>query len=209
MYLQKKLHPTWVFLRKMPEKQSILFLLPNDTQTLPMGIKGLLKLINENRDQICSPAINLRGKILVDVMVYFMSSMTLESWSGPVVVAMLSSTEQQRRFISVLIQSGVGPIVILDGGGTKTSIEDIVHRRQRNINEITKELKKHHKNAEHTKHHFPLLSRQVYTSTLKQIHNLQMYVADRKARKTVVILANHYHCPILTNNTNYCVSGVA
>ena len=50
---------------------------------------------------------------------------------------MLSSTEQQRRFISVLIQSGVGPIVILDGGGTKTSIEDIVHRRKRNINEIT------------------------------------------------------------------------
>ena len=87
-----------------------------------------------------------------------MSSMTLESWSGPVVVAMLSSTEQQRRFISVLIQSGVGqPIVILDGGGTKTSIEDIVHRRKRNINEITKDLKKHNENAEHTEHQFPLL----------------------------------------------------
>ena len=120
--------------------------------------------------------------------------------------------EQHRateEFYQVLIQSGVDPIVILDGGGTKTSIEDIVHRRKRNINEIPKDLKKHHENAENTEHHFPLLSRQVYASTLKQIHNLQMYVADGKARETVVSLANHYHCPILTNNTNYCVSGVA
>ena len=31
---KKKPHPAWVFLRKMPEKQSILFAWPNDIENL-------------------------------------------------------------------------------------------------------------------------------------------------------------------------------
>ena len=133
-----------------------------------------------------------------------------QEWpSGGCYAEQYRATEE---FYQHLLRSGVEPIVILDGGGTEADIDDTVHRRNRNINEIPKDIKKYHENAENTNgshHHLPLLSRQVYTSTLKQIDNLQMFVADGKAHKTVVSLANNYQCPILTNNTNYCVSGVA
>lgn len=36
-----------------------------------------------------------------------------------------------------------------------------------------------------------------------------MCVADGKATRTIVRLANYYHCSMLTNSSNYCVSEVA
>ena len=46
-------------------------------------------------------------------------------------------------------------------------------------------------------------------TTLKQLDGVHLYIADGKAHQTVVDLENHLNCPVLSNNTNYCISGVA
>ncbi len=174
-----------------------------------MGLKGLLKLINDNRDKVCSEVKPVRGKLLVDgygVLHELYDSQNLEWANGGCYAQQHKATTD---FFNFLIRSGVEPIVILDGGGTKASIDDTVHRRNRNISKLTESLKKYQEGRETTEHHFPLLSRHVYIRSLKEIAGLQVYMGDGKAHQTIVHLANHYGCPILTNNTNYCVSGVA
>ena len=119
--------------------------------------------------------------------------------------------EQHRAtetFFNSLIQSGVEPVVILDGAGTEASIDDAIHRRNRNINSLLDHQKEHHKGKEGARHHLPVLSRHVYSTSLRQVDKLQVYIADGKAFETIISLANHYNCPVLTNNTKYCVGEV-
>ena len=60
----------------------------------------------------------------------------------------------------------------------------------------------------HGRYHLPPLSRHVFTNSLKQLDSVQVYIADGKALLTIVGLAEHFGCPVLTNSTDYCVSDV-
>ena len=177
-----------------------------------MGIKGLLWLITNHKDRVFTPSTVIKGKLLVDgysVLHELYASCTLEWASGGCYADQHKATLD---YFKALVEAGVEPIVIIDGGGTETNISDTIYRRNRDINDLPALLRKQHKNRdcqEYRSHHFPLLSRHVYMTTLKQLDGVHLYIADGKAHQTVVDLANHLNCPVLSNNTNYCISGVA
>ncbi len=93
---------------------------------------------------------------------------------------------------------------IVDGGGCLVQHEDTVYRRYRNI---PKELADSHLEL-NSSHLMPPMAREVFVSTLME-KRVELYVADGKATKTIVCLANFLHCPVLTNSTNYCVCSIA
>ena len=176
-----------------------------------MGIAGLLKLIKENRAQLCTPVASIKGKVLVDgyVILHDLYSTSKLDWANG------GSYGKQHRvtvqYYEAMVNAGIEPIVILEGGGSETKIQDTVDVRKTDINNFPGDLRKQHENVDsrdYRNHYLPLLSRQVYMTSLKHINGLQVYVSDGKTLETIVKLANHYECPVLTNNTNYCVSGV-
>ena len=173
-----------------------------------MGIAGLLKLIKENRAQLL---YSCGGKVLVDgyVILHDLYSTSKLDWANG------GSYGKQHlvtvQYYEAMVNAGMEPIVILEGGGSETKIQDTVDVRKTDINNFPGDLRKQHENVDsrdYRNHYLPLLSRQVYMTSLKHINGLQVYVSDGKTLETIVKLANHYECPVLTNNTNYCVSGV-
>ena len=161
---------------------------------------------------MCTAPAAVRGKLLVDgysILHELYDKCKLEWASGGCYADQHKATVE---FFDVLVNAGIEPIVILDGGGTEANIHDTIHRRNEEINDIPGQLRKLHENSDskdYRDHTLPLLSKEVYKASLKHIEKLQVVVADGKARETVVSLANHYGCPVLTNNPNYCVSGVS
>ena len=122
-----------------------------------------------------------------------------------------SQVEATLKYYRQLVKAGVEPLVVLDGGGTESNVMDTFHRRNRDINSLSGEVRKQHESAgnkEYSSHHLPILSRMAYLSSLKQAEGVSIVIADGKALNMAVQLANSHGCPILTNNSNYCVSGV-
>ena len=159
-----------------------------------MGIKKLDKFITDNQRQLCTPAAPIRGKLIVDgcsVLREFYSKFKNEWAFGGYYADLLKVTT---KFYEALVVAGVEPIVIVNGEGTNSYIDNVIRTRKAEIND-------------HTSNNLPILSKHVYVSSLKQL-GVQVCVADGNALPTVVQLANSYHCPVLTNSTNYCVSGV-
>ncbi len=162
---------------------------------------------------LCGPPATIRGNLLVDgysVLHELYSKYKIEWATGGCYVDQVRATQE---YYGALVRSGVKPIVVLDGGGTQTSIDDAVHSRNREINGLCGYLRKQHENTdkeckEYSSHLLPILSRHVYLSSLKKMKGVQVLVADGKAFEMVVQLANSYKCPVLTNNSNFCVSGV-
>ena len=178
---------------------------------MKMGIKGLLQLINENKDSVCTKAVSLKGKLIIDgigVLHQLYDVHDLEWANGGCYADQHKFTV---AFFTALTESGVQPVVILSGGVSKTNFKHAFNRRSQSIQYMPEDLKKYHLDQDHPKfmlHYLPLLSREVFVSSLKII-DVPVYVADGQAHNTAVSLANHYKCPVLTNNTNYCVSGIA
>ena len=178
---------------------------------MKMGIKGLLELINENKDSVCTKAVSLKGKLIIDgngVLHQLYVTHELEWTSG-------GCYDDQHKvivdFFTALTSSGVQPVVIMGEGVSETNLVHTVNRRNQSIQDMPEELKMCHLDVNHPKfipHHLPLLAREVFATSLKGI-DVPVYVADGQAHNTAVSLANHYKCPVLTNNTNYCVSGIA
>jgi len=176
-----------------------------------MGIRGLHRLGGKHRDQLYSPAAAIRGKLVVDgysVLHDLYPMFKLEWATGGHYARQAEATwEYYRR----LVKAGVEPLVVLDGGGTESNVADTIHRRDRDINTLSGEVRKQLESAgneEYASHHLPLLSRMVYLSSLKLVEGVTVVVADGKALSMAVQLANSHKCPVLTNNSNYCVSGV-
>ncbi len=173
-----------------------------------MGIKGFHRL--GEKDKLYGPSVPIRGKLIVDgytVLHELYSTYKLEWATGGCYADQAKVT---RDYYGTLVGGGVEPIVVLDGGGQKNNIHDTIHRRYRDINDLCGTIRKQHENSdkEYGSHRLPILARHVYLSTLKQIDGVKVYVADGKALEMVVQLANSHRCPILTNNSNFCVSGV-
>ena len=115
------------------------------------------------------------------------------------------------EFFEPLVRAGVKPIVVLDGGGSETNITDTVKRRDKDIDNFQADMRKQRENKDgdnHGRYHLPPLSRHVFTNLLKQLDGVQVYIADGKAFHTILGLAEHFGCPVLTKSTSYCVSGI-
>ena len=114
------------------------------------------------------------------------------------------------EFFEALTNAGVEPVVVLGGGDSKTHLHQSIHRRNRALNAFPEELDQYHMDHDNSvwisQHHLPL-ARHVYKCSLEEL-NIALYVADGKAHNTIVSLVNHYCCPVLTNSSNYCVSGI-
>ena len=165
----------------------------------------------KNIDKVCTPTTPIKGKLIVDgysILHEFYANFKLEWASGG------CYGDQHRKtldYFEALVKQGVEPIVVIDGGGTATYVADTIHRRCRDINDLPGDLRKQYENSdckEYVTHHLPLLSRKVYIASLKQVHNVQVLIADGASHVNIVQLANYYTCPVLTNNSNYCVSGI-
>ena len=175
-----------------------------------MGIKGLSKVIADNLELTCTGPHPIQGKLIVDgysILHELYSEHDLDWCNGGRYARQHKVTVD---YFEALVNAGIDPIVIVDGAGCKVHFDETVHRRNRTIKEIPERIEKYHSeptSINSNSHHMPILSRQVFASSLKEI-NIKMYVADGKARDTIVQLANHFKCPILTNNSNYCVCNV-
>lgn len=171
-----------------------------------MGIKGLWKLISENEKDICTEIRHIRGELIVDgygVLHELYVKHNLDWANGG------RYSQQQRvtvEYFEAMITAGVKPIVVVDGGGCMKQHEDTVHRRNKDIVQIPDQLHKQHDKTQ-ASHLLPILAREIFVSSLRE-KGIDVCVADGKATRTIVRLANYYQCPILTNSSNYCVSGV-
>lgn len=171
-----------------------------------MGIKDLLKLIRENEKELCTEPRPIRGEVIVDGygLLHDLYVKYNLDWANGGCYA-----EQHRvtlNYFEALVKGGVKPIVVVDGGGCEKQHEDTVYRRKRDILEIPVQLQEQH-NCGETSHLLPVMAREIFVASLKE-KNIDVYVADGKATRTIVRLANYYHSPVLTNTTNYCVCGL-
>lgn len=175
-----------------------------------MGIQGLLRLINENKEAFCTEPRCLRGELVVDGygVLHMLYEVHNLDWANGGCYA------QQHKitvdYFEALVRAGVKPIVVVDGGGCAVQHNDTVYRRKKDIKNLPDQLVMHHEKLQklQASHIVPIMAREVFISSLRE-KNIDVYVADGKATKTIVCLANYYRCPILTNTTNYCVCDVA
>ena len=170
-----------------------------------MGIQKLGTFITGNQGQLCTPAAPIRGKLIVDgwSIIYEFYSKFEKEWAFGGCFAELQKVTT--RFYEALVVAGVEPIVIVNGARTDSHIEDVIRHRKEEIDVIRTGKAEIN---DRTSPNLPILSKHVYVSSLKQIEGVQVCIADGNAFPTVVQLANSYHCPVLTNSTKYCVSGV-
>lgn len=177
-----------------------------------MGIRGLQKLISENKRAVCTER-RIVGELVVDgyaILHELFDSVSQNHFDWGSGGRYAEQHKTTLDFFQALVAAGVKPTVIVDGGGCSVQHEDTVYRRNRNIEELPKSLEKHH-NKEQCFHVMPIMAREVFVFSLREMvreKKLELYVADGKASKTIVSVANYYECPILTNNTNYCVHEV-
>lgn len=165
-----------------------------------------MKVINENEGFICSASRLLRGELIVDgygVLHELYEKYKLDWANGGCYAEQHRVTKE---YFGALVKAGVKPIVVVDGGGCATHHDDTVHRRQQEIQKIPECIRDRH-NGTSFRHTLPIVAREIFVYSLKEA-NIDVYVADGKAIKTIVYMANHYSCPILTNNTYYCVCNV-
>ena len=171
-----------------------------------MGVGGLKKLI-ESRENIdaCCPWQQIGGKLIVDGndLLHELYRDRKLDWAHGGQYPQLRATVIE--FFGALQRQGVQPIVLLDGGGDESFIEDLVHRRNLSIRELPEhrrqELANPHSN---TRHYLPLLAGVVLANTLEELR-VPIYFAYGKADPTIVRLANHYRCPVLGCDSNYCL----
>ncbi len=121
---------------------------------------------------------------------------------GPMVVA----NEVTVRIFGNLQKAGVHPIVIIDGAGVESHLQDKVYRRNLSISDIPACIERAHTpgyNCEYeSKHFLSELSCMTFVTVVKELSSVPLYFADGKANTTVVKLANYYGCFVLGNDTN-------
>jgi len=177
-----------------------------------MGIKGLFKFISEHKDQVCCPLAPLKGKLLVDgySILHEIYTRSCLEWSTG------GCYDDQHRatldFYDTLIKAGVEPIDVLDGADSKDDISDTIDRRNGEINGIPGEIRNRYEHFEdrgYRDHYFPVLAKQVYKASLKLVDGVEVTAAEKKAYWMLIPRAYHPNCPVLTNNTNYCLPALS
>ena len=177
-----------------------------------MGVKGFAQVIDSNLPSICGPITTIHGRLVIDgvnLLHEFYVHHHLD-WANGGCYARLH--EITLDFFRNLKSAGVHPIVVMDGAGIKSHLEDTVYRRNRSIGDIPECTKKAHiqvpAGSHDTRHFLPTLSHATFVHAIKEVGSVTLIYADGKASATVVQLANHYGSPVLCNDTNYCVFNV-
>ena len=176
-----------------------------------MGVKGFLAVLDSNLPSICGPIASIQGRQLVIDGVNLLHSLYQEhhlDWANGGYYVKLR--EITLEFFGNLQSARVQPIVVMDGAGIESHVQDVVYRRNRTIGDIPENIQKAHTspNKEETRHFLPILSRATFVNAVKEVSGVTLICADGKANTTVVQLANHYGCPVLANDTNYCIFDV-
>ena len=175
-----------------------------------MGVKGLLAVIDNNLPKICGPISSVQGKLVIDGMnlLHELYVQHRLDWANGGCYPKLR--EVTLEFFGNLLSAGVEPIVVMDGAGMESHLQDVVYRRNRSIGDIPESMQKAHsaQAGQETRHFLPVLAQATFANSVKEISEVSLVYADGKANKTVVKLANHYGCPVLGNDTNYCVFNI-
>lgn len=178
-----------------------------------MGVKGFAQVIDSNLPSICGPIKSIHGRLVIDgvnLLHEFYVHHHLD-WANGGCYAKLR--EITLEFFRNLKSAGVDPIIVMDGAGIKSHLEDTVYRRNRSIGDIPECIKKAHirvpAGSQNTRHFLPVLSHATFVCVIKEVGDIKLVYADSKANTTVVRLANHYGCSVLCNDTNYCVFDIA
>ena len=176
-----------------------------------MGIKGLQTIIDNNLSDICGAAKRIQGHLVIDG-VNLLHELYLQhnlDWANG--GCYYKVREITIRFFDELLRTGVNPIVIMDGTGCENSLKDKVCRRNLSIGDIPGCIARAHSFVPSAqchgelRHFLPELARMTFVCTVKETNNVPLYFADGKADITAVKLANFYDCPVLVNDTKYCI----
>ena len=175
-----------------------------------MGVKGFHAVIDSNLPSICGPIVSIRDRLVIDG-VNLLHELYLQhhlDWANGGCYPKLHDITVE--FFRNLQSAGVQSIVVMDGAGIENHLQDLVYRRNRSIEDIPESIKQAHTspNSGETRHFLPVLSRVTFMNAVKEVRGVSLFCADGKANATVVKLANHYGCPVLGNDTNYCVFDV-
>jgi hypothetical protein len=110
-----------------------------------MGVKGFLRVLDNNLPTICGPTVSIQGRLVID-------GANLLHW-------IYQEHEIVLEFFGNLQSAGVRPIVVMDGaGGIESYIEDVVYRRNRTIGDIAEDIRRHTLLREERKHGTSYLS---------------------------------------------------
>ena len=176
-----------------------------------MGVKGFLHVIDSNLSSVCGPLSNVEGRLVIDG-INLLHELYVQhhlDWANGGCYAKLR--EVTLELFGNFLSAGVRPIIVLNGAGVQSQLEETVYRRNRSIGDIPESIKKAHTAPEgglETRHFLPILAHPTFVNALKEIRDVTLICADGKANKTVVQLANHYGCSVLVNDTSYCVFDV-
>ena len=167
------------------------------------AMADLMEFIDDNKKAIFTES-PVNGKLVIDgyelLHVLYDNDPDLDCWANGGRYA--KQYQVTIKYFQKLKERGVEPVVVLDGGGSALHLNQVVRRRQKSIATLPEMIKKKQNNMK-TKRFMPLMAREIFTSTMRD-QGIEIYVADGKALKTIVYLANHYKCPILSDNKTYC-----
>ena len=176
-----------------------------------MGVKGLGAVIDKTLQSICGPVVSVQGRLVIDGgnLLHELYREHHLDWANGGCYPKLH--EVTVEFFRNLQSAGVQPIVVIDGAGVESDLQDVFYRRNRSIGDIPECIKKAHASQDshrETRHFLPMLSRVMFVKAVKEVSGVSLFYADGRANTTAVKLANHYGCPVLGDDTNYCVFDV-
>ena len=110
-----------------------------------------------------------------------------------------------RRFFLTLRRSGIEPIVIFDGVNDEQKMSTFMKRKQERVDFIHKRMTDNTSRPTKCRDHIiPLLSSEVYKMALFGM-DIQFYTADSEGDVTIARVANHYSCPVLSQDSDFFV----
>ena len=109
------------------------------------------------------------------------------------------------KFFHSLLSSDIVPVLVFDGIDYKREKEPVIMRRKRDsVRAIRKQLTEH---GAHSCPVLPVLAIEVFRQVLEEL-NIRMYIADGEADPHTVAIANHYKCPVVSNDSDYYIFNV-
>lgn len=166
-----------------------------------MGIRTLTKFVDTNYAR-WERGRRVRGTLVVDGNCILHSLHTMEWSNGGQYREFRNAV---RRFYSKLLESGISPIVVFDGVDEAQKIDTLVRRKQEWVNTIHNRITDNSSRPAKTHGRIlPPLTSEVYRMALYGL-DIQFYVADAEADVAIARLANHYHCPVLSQDSDFFV----
>ena len=109
-----------------------------------MGVKGFLRVIDDNLSTICGPIANIQGRLVIDGvnLLHCLYQEYHLDWANGGYYAKLR--EIVLEFFGNLQSARVRPIVVMDGAGIEGYVDDVVYRRNRTIGDISENIQKAH-----------------------------------------------------------------